>query len=60
MGKSPSHKKENVAVPKWAVQQDRFSKGKKYPACKGTFPDCPVEISAEIVADQCRSCPFFK
>jgi hypothetical protein len=60
MGKSPSHKKEHVAVPKWASAQDRFSRGKKYPHCIGTFPDCPDEIKPDIVADQCKTCPFYR
>ncbi|MFH2020796.1 MAG: hypothetical protein ABIJ34_05240 [archaeon] len=59
MGKSPSHKKVHVSVPKWAIDQNRFSQGKSYPNCKGTFPDCPETIT-EAVADQCRACPYFK
>lgn len=61
MGKSPSHKKVHVNVPEWAKEQDSFSKGKKkYPNCKGTFPDCPNEIVPDVVADACRLCPFYK
>jgi len=60
MGRSPSHKKEHVPVPKWAQHQDRFGRGKKYPDCKGTFPDCPIEITQDIVLDQCKMCPFYK
>ncbi len=58
MGKSPSHKKTHVVVPKWATAQDRFGRSKHYPNCKGTFPDCPAEIT-EIVSDQCKTCPFY-
>ncbi len=59
MGKSPSHKKSSVTVPKWAVAQDRFSK-KKFPNCAGTFPDCPAEVKPDAVPDACRLCPMFK
>ncbi|MCM2326147.1 MAG: hypothetical protein NDI94_06805 [Candidatus Woesearchaeota archaeon] len=59
MGKSPSHKKETVNVPKWAKEQDSFTRGKKYPNCKGTFPDCP-EVITDIVLDVCRNCPFYR
>jgi hypothetical protein len=60
MGKSPSHKQTHVTVPKWATAQERFSRGKKYPNCKGAFPDCPEEINPDVVADTCRACPFYK
>jgi hypothetical protein len=60
MGKSPSHKKEAVSVPSWAKEQETFAKGRKYPGCRGTFPDCPAEIIPDVVADTCRMCPFYK
>ncbi len=34
--------------------------GKKYPNCRGTFPDCPPEIKADFVANECKTCPFYK
>ncbi|NTV23216.1 MAG: hypothetical protein HGA85_02465 [Nanoarchaeota archaeon] len=60
MGRSPSHKKEHVSVPKWAKEQESFSRGKRYPGCRGTFPDCPEEIKPDAVADQCKLCPLYK
>jgi hypothetical protein len=59
MGRAPSHKKERVAIPKWARDQDRFGRSKKYPGCKGTFPDCP-EIQPNYVDPMCKACPFYK
>ncbi len=41
MGRAPSHKKVNIPKPKWAIEQDSFQRNKKYPYCRGTFPDCP-------------------
>ncbi|MEM3374234.1 MAG: hypothetical protein QXE31_03355 [Candidatus Woesearchaeota archaeon] len=58
MGKSPSHKKTHVVIPKWAILQDRLAK-KHYPNCRGTFPDCPKIIN-EQPAQQCLTCPFYK
>jgi hypothetical protein len=60
MGRSPSHKKQAVAAPKWAKELDNFNKKTKYPHCKGTFPDCPTEIKPEVVEQNCRTCPIYK
>ena len=60
MGKAPSHKHVNVPKPEWAVEQDNFRKSKKYPHCRGTFPDCPEEIKPDFVADICKVCPIYK
>ena len=60
MGSAPSHKKVNSPKPEWAVKQDNFQRSKKYPYCRGTFPDCPEEIKPDFVADVCKVCPIFK
>jgi len=60
MGRAPSHKKTAVPKPKWAVEQDSFQRSKKYPHCRGTFPDCPETINPEIAADVCKVCPIFR
>jgi hypothetical protein len=61
MGKGPSHKKSSVRMPQWARDQDKFSKNKKkYPNCKGTFPDCPEIIVEGTVDNGCKMCPFYK
>ena len=60
MGKAPSHKKSTIRVPEWATEQDKFQVGKKYPYCRGTFPDCPEKIDPNVVADVCKMCPFYK
>jgi hypothetical protein len=56
MGKSPSHKKVTNTKPKWAMEQDKFAKRTKYPACRGTFPDCPAEANE----NDCKLCPWYK
>ncbi len=58
MGRSPSHKKSIANVPKWAKEQADFQK-RKYPECRGTFPDCPEEIRQDNVADVCKICPLY-
>ena len=58
MGRSPSHKSEKVMVPRWAKEQDAHRK-KKYPGCRGTFPECPPEIKAEV-DPECSSCPLYR
>jgi hypothetical protein len=60
MGRSPSHKKEHTKVPEWAAEQQEFQKKKKYPFCKGTFPDCPSDIKENEVASECEMCPIYK
>ena len=60
MGSAPSHKSTGFRVPEWAKEQDRFQKSKKYPYCRGTFPDCPEEIKPDFVADVCKVCPIFR
>ena len=57
MGRAAGRKVVKM-VPKWARDQDAFLKGKRYPACRGTFPDCPPEIKDDP-ADVCTKCPFF-
>jgi hypothetical protein len=60
MGRGPSHKKAVSVKPKWAIEQDKFNRGRKYPGCRGTFPDCPGEIKPEIVEPVCKICPIYK
>ncbi|MBS3165274.1 hypothetical protein J4439_07635 [Candidatus Woesearchaeota archaeon] len=59
MGRAPSHKKTYAPKPKWAQEQDQFMKGKRYPLCRGTFPDCPEEIKPDVVALVCTMCPIY-
>ena len=60
MGRAPSHKHANIPKPKWAVVQDNFRNNKKFPSCKGTFPDCPNEISQDSVPSECKTCPLYE
>ena len=38
----------------------RSIKRKGFPACQGTFPDCPEEIEPDSPPKTCRICPYFK
>ncbi|MBI5393540.1 hypothetical protein HZA96_06750 [Candidatus Woesearchaeota archaeon] len=60
MGSAPNHKRSDIKIPKWAVEQDKFNKTTKYPYCRGTFPDCPEEIKQDIVDTICKICPVYK
>ena len=60
MGSAPSHKASTIRKPEWAKEQDNFQRGRKYPYCRGTFPDCPEEIKPDFVADVCKICPIYR
>ncbi len=63
MGSAPSHKKSDVRVPKWAVEQDNLNKNSnKFPNCIGRFPECKdytADMSLEL-RPECKFCPFRK
>ena len=60
MGSAPNHKKSGFSIPKWAKEQNKFRNKTKYPYCKGTFPDCPEEITSDVVANVCKMCPIYR
>lgn len=59
MGHPVKYNREQKIAPAWVKEQGKFDK-RKYPYCKGTFPDCPETIQEGIVAEICQKCPIYK